>query len=173
LTIRLALFLALSCCLSSCRASPVFPSSKGANPTDAAGIVGELAVAFLNRFSTSTVSPEACLVDFTKACRGAAEELSDITYNRAHFEILGARLGTPSVSLLSGGTTANILMACSWDSRTTKCEDPGCVVGTFGSVGGTCILTGVREASGWKLCTSNFSGTVITPSTRSFFGVNQ
>ena len=169
---RLLALIVLMGSLPACTSSPLFPSVKGVNATDAAGIVGEQAVAFLNRFSTSSVTPAQCLVDFSSGCRGAAEELSDITYNRSHFQIVGARLGTPSVSISANGNSANISLACSWDSRATKCDTADCKVGEFGSVGGTCLLTSVREASGWKLCTSNFSGTVISPSTRLFFGAS-
>ena len=62
---------------------------------DAVTLIGRMASAFLNRFSASNVSPDACLVDFSDNCRGKSDELSDIEYNRSHFFILGARLGTP------------------------------------------------------------------------------
>jgi hypothetical protein len=152
----------LGCCFSSC-ASPTFPSADIGTPTNAASIIGGMAVAFLNRFATSTIPPEACLVDFTSACRGRAEELSDIEANRAHFEIFGARIGTPAVVVNPDGMKANISIPCAFDSQALKCDTADCTPGAFGTVAGTCTLTGVREPSGWKLCTSNFSGTVITP----------
>jgi len=156
--------------LAGCRPSPVFPEPVPTNPTDDAGYTGQMAVAFLNRFSTSSVSPQECLVDFTTSCRGTFDELSDITYNRAHYQIEGARLGQPAVTINASRTTANIQIPCSWDSRVTKCETADCTVGSYESVGGTCILSAVREPAGWKMCTSNFSGSAVTPGARNFFG---
>lgn len=158
--------------LPGCRPSPLYPEPIAGNPTDDAAVVGQMALSFLNRFSTSSISPQECLVDFTSNCAGTAAELSDITYNREHYQIVGARLGEPSVTFNAARTTANIRIACSWDSRVTKCESPGCRVGSFENVGGTCILSAVREPAGWKMCTSNFSGGGITPTMRNFFGVD-
>lgn len=129
-----------------------------------------MAVAFLNRFSTTSVSPAACLVDFTDACRGKRDELADIENNRAYFQILGARLGTPTIRIAGSGAGADIAVPCAFDSRNTKCETPDCVPGSIGYVAGTCLLTAVREASGWRLCTSNFAGAVVSPSAQQFFG---
>ncbi len=165
------LALLLATVSASCQATPVVPSPDGvSSPSDTATIVGNIAVAFLNRFSASTVSPEACLVDFSNACSGRADELHDIQNNRKYFEIVGARLGAPTVVINGAGTSASISLACSWDSRVVKCDTVDCEVGEFGSVGGTCLLTAVKEAGEWKLCVSNFSGRNITPANRLFFG---
>jgi hypothetical protein len=137
-----------------------------------------MAVAFLNRFAASPVSPQACLVDFTDACRGKRDELGDIEFNRDHFVILGARLGQPAVSIRPGGQSADIGVPCAFDSRVIKCEtaDTSCRVGAFTSVAGTCILTSVRESAGWRLCTSNFaaaSGPPASVTASLFFGPHQ
>jgi hypothetical protein len=173
LNARVLAFLLLGFCLSGCASSPLLPTPVSANATDGAGLIGEMAVAFLNRFAASSVSPQACLVDFSSSCRGTSEELSDIQSNREHFQILGARLGTPSVVIAAGGASANISIACSFDSRTIKCDTPNCRVGDVGSVAGTCTLTSIRESGRWKLCTSNFSGSVISPTARTFFGADR
>ena len=137
-----------------------------------------MAVAFLNRFAASAVTPEACVVDFADACRGKRDELGDIESNREHFEILGARLGEPIVSIRPGAQTADIAVSCSFDSRILSCDGmgEGCAEGTVGSVAGTCILTSVREPDGWRLCTSNFAGAPGPPASdiaQSFFGARR
>lgn len=155
---RAVVIAALVVCGACGQATP--PSSPGAiSAIDVREVIGQMAVAFLNRFAASPVSPEACLVDFTDACRGKRDELADIAFNRDHFVILGARLGQPSVIIRAGGRTADIAIACGFDSRIIKCEpgDASCRVGTLTSVGGTCVLTGVLEMEGWRLCTSNFA----------------
>ena len=142
-----------------------------------------MAVAFLNRFAATNVPAAACLVDFTDTCRGKREELSDIEYNRGHYQIVGARLGQPTVRIAGSGTTADIAVPCAFDSRVTKCEGAGCVLGAFEHVAGTCNLTTVRvpelptvpgpESLRWALCTSTFSGSAaLTPSFQAFFGLH-
>ncbi len=42
-------------------------------------------------FGNSTISPSACLVDFSDSCRGKQDELRDIEHNRATFVILSAQ----------------------------------------------------------------------------------
>lgn len=63
--------------------------------------LGDIGLGFLTKFATSSIGPEACLVDFTDSCRGKAEELSDVQNNRNHFEIVGHTLGQPRVDVFS------------------------------------------------------------------------
>jgi len=162
------LVVTLAC--GACDKGPVSPSPGSVSATDTSEVIGQMGVAFLNRFVASEVSPEACLVDFTDACPGKRDELSDIRYNRVHFDILGSRLGQPTVRIATTGVTANISIPCAFDSRAIKCDTPDCVVGSMGYVTGNCTLTSVRETAGWRLCTSNFSGIAVTPSAQFFFG---
>jgi hypothetical protein len=155
--------------------APVVPTPGGISAIDASVAIGQMAVAFLNRFAASSISPQACLVDFTDSCRGKRDELSDIEFNRAHYVILGARLGQPTVAIRTGGQTADIGVPCAFDSLVIKCEtaDTSCKVGAFSSVAGTCILTSVREPGGWRLCTSNFASAPGPPPSSAasqFFG---
>ena len=174
---RAVVIAALVVCAACGEATP--PASPGAiSATDAREAIGQMAVAFLNRFAASPVSPQACLVDFTDACRGKRDELSDIEFNREHFVILGARLGQPAVTIRAGGRTADIAISCGFDSRIIKCEsaDTICRVGTLTSVAGTCVLTSVLEAEGWRLCTSNFAAAPGPPPSVTaslFFGPEQ
>ncbi len=166
---RLVALTCLSLSLASCRATPVAAPTTVTNGTAAAQVVGELSVEFLNKFSARNVSPDQCVIDFSDGCNGKREELFDITNNRKYFEIVGARLGAPTVTVAGSGNSASVSMPCAWDSRVKTCDTADCQVGAFGSVEGTCLLTAVREAGGWKLCTSNFSGRNVTPATRTFF----
>jgi hypothetical protein len=153
----------------SCSDATVSPSSGAVSAIDTRDVIAQMAVAFLNRFVASAVSPEACLVDFTDACRGKRDELGDIQHNREYFEIVGARLGAPTVQIASSGISATTSVPCAFDSRIRKCETPGCTLGAFGYVAGTCLLTSVREPSGWHLCSSSFAGSVVTPTAQTFF----
>ena len=85
----------------ACDKGPVSPSPGSVSATDTSEVIGQMGVAFLNRFVASEVSPEACLVDFTDACPGKRDELSDIRYNRVHFDILG--FGALDIPLIPGG----------------------------------------------------------------------
>jgi hypothetical protein len=132
--------------------------------------LGELSLGFLGDFANSSVSPSACVREFSDSCRGKAAEKGDIESNREHFVIMGSALRLKSVAVHESGLRANMTVGCSFTSRIIKCEpgSSGCVVGSVGTVAGDCLLTGVYEQGRWWLCDSNFNGAVV-PGFQSFF----
>jgi hypothetical protein len=135
--------------------------------------LGDMGRSFLQKFATSSVSPEACVLDFSDGCSGKKAELADIQRNRVNFVILDSRLGEPRVTNLSRYTRADISMSCFFESRRVTCPpgSAGCVVGAIERVSGTCRLTAVYEQARWWLCESRFSGTsLLSPGMRLFFG---
>jgi hypothetical protein len=135
--------------------------------------IGDMGVSFLQKFATSSVSPDACLVDFSDNCRGKASEREDIERNRENFLILDSTLGTPRVTNLTKYSRADIRIACAFESRRLKCSpgDSDCVVGGVEEANGTCRLTAVYEQARWWLCSSNFDpASTLSPAMRLFFG---
>jgi len=126
--------------------------------------VGDLAWTFLTDFSNSSVSPENAVRNFTetKGC-GRADELKDITDNRATRVINSYRLGTPWVNVAFGAGCAFrnrpgdacIEIACEWNS-TIK------ATGKTERSWGTCKLTAVYEQRAWWMCWSEFDGQTST-----------
>jgi hypothetical protein len=133
--------------------------------------LGDLGLSFLGDFANSSVSPSACVRDFSDGCKGKADEKSDIEFNREHFVITGSSLRLQNARVAATGLTADVSVACSFTSRIIKCEpgDTGCIVGSVGTVAGTCALTGVYERQRWWLCESHFAGAKVPLAFRSFF----
>ena len=146
----------------------------GTGPTirvhDSVKELGNLGMAFLSDFANSSISPSACVREFSQNCQGRKEEENDIVDNRRRYQILGHSLLLSSVRLTSS-TRGDIVVSCSFTSRIIHCdpfdpEDPetwGCVVGRVGTSSGDCLMTGVYEQDRWWLCTSNFSPRGILP----------
>jgi hypothetical protein len=134
--------------------------------------LGDMGVAFLQKFANSSISPEACLVDFSDSCSGKKSELGDIQRNRENFLILERSLGEPRVTSLTKYSRADVSISCSFGSKRVKCPSgsSGCVVGAIERVSGTCRLTAVYEQARWWLCDSRFSGSGLSPSMKLFFG---
>ncbi len=134
--------------------------------------LGDLSLQFLSDFANSTISASTCVRDFSDSCRGKQDERGDIEANRVHFEILSSSLSLRSVTVASGGLSANMTVACSFTSRIKACDagDKACVVGDVGTAKGDCILTGKYENRRWWLCDSHFAGKLLG-SMRSFFGL--
>lgn len=134
--------------------------------------LGVLGLDFLGDFANSSISPSACVRNFSDSCRGKADEKSDIESNREHFDIRDSSLRLQNVKVGTSGLTADVSVACSFTSRIIKCEagSVGCVVGSVGTVSGDCTLTGVYEQQRWWLCDSHFKSVGFAPSAfRSFF----
>jgi hypothetical protein len=132
-----------------------------------------MGVSFLTKFGTTSVSPDACLVDFSDNCRGKAEEREDIVRNRENYVILDYDLGTPVVSSLAAFSSAEVRIPCFFRSRIVKCPAGGgsCVVGSTEVANGTCRLTAVYEQARWWLCESRFLAPAsLSPAMRRFFG---
>jgi hypothetical protein len=147
----------------------------GASPVvrlhDSPKELGDLALGFLGDFANSSVSPSACVRNFSDSCRGKADEKGDVEWNREHFVIVGSSLRLQNVRVGTSGTTADMSVACSFTSRIIKCEpgDKACVVGSVGTGDGNCTLTGVYEQQRWWLCESHYAGKDMPPGFTSFF----
>jgi hypothetical protein len=134
--------------------------------------LSEMGLSFLNKFATSSVSPEACLVDFSDSCNGKRDELRDIENNRDKFIVLDSSLGTPHFTALAPYDSAEMLVSCSFQSRIVKClpGETSCVVGATEEATGDCRLTAVYEQERWWLCDSRFlTAMPLTPMMREFF----
>jgi len=136
--------------------------------------LGDMGLSFLDKFATSSLSADECLVDFSDNCPGKQSEREDIERNREHYLILDWELGAPIVSNLSKYNRADIAIPCSFESAFVMCSPavtPDCVVGEIESAAGTCRLTAVYEQARWWLCDSRFSSSSsLSPMMRSFFG---
>jgi hypothetical protein len=120
---------------------------------------GDLATAFLEDFSNSSISPEAAVRYFYDGCSGKDAELQDIKDNRATYIIDSYELGTPKTSIDFDGicafrarkADACVTISCEWHSTERATGDKGVARGT-------CYLTSVYRDSKWQLCTSEFEG---------------
>jgi hypothetical protein len=118
-------------------------------------------------FGNSSVSPEACLVDFWDGCSGKAAELSDIQNNRNLYIQRVAKADLETINFFdSDKTSAEVWMACSF-TATDKSS------GVTGTASGDCYLTAVYEQGRWWLCDSNLcrplSSTSSEPFAKPFF----
>ena len=141
--------------------------------------LGDMGVAFLRKFGDSSVSPEACVVDFSDTCRGKREELADIALNRKHYRILSASIGTPRVRYVPGSNAAEVVIRASYNSRVISCDDwpwqGPCNLNRVGSVTFDGRLPGVYEQGRWWLCESRAEevpGSPISPMMRPFLGLS-
>jgi hypothetical protein len=100
-------------------------------------------------FGNSSISPSACLVDFSDACRGKQDELRDIEHNRNTFVILSAEATIASVSISPDRQAAEVLAPCVFRDREIA-------TGGEGTSRGDCFLTAVYEQNRWWLCSSSF-----------------
>jgi hypothetical protein len=135
--------------------------------------LGDMGLRFLGYFADSLISPQACLVDFSDGCRGKAEELSDIEYNRAHYTILSHTFGEPRVTYVAGSPSAEILIRTAISSRIKNCSGvpSPCTVNAIESVVFDAYLPSRYEQGRWWLCASNAFGiSNVAPSMKFFFG---
>jgi hypothetical protein len=130
---------------------------------------GDVTTLFLKEFSDSTIPAATVVRNFSDSCAaGKADEVADISDNRARYKILSNVIGAASVSLNFSGTCsyaskpgdACVIQPCEWTSQVLA-------TGASEHVRGTCYLTTVFDApkDAWKLCWSNFQG-VLLPSGR-------
>jgi len=126
---------------------------------------GDRALEFLTDFSNSAVPPETAVRSFSDSCPGKAAELQDVRQNRANHIITASRLGSPAVTFGFGGVCfdrirppghpadACMVVSCGWTStrRSTGVQEIS---------NGSCYLTAVYESSRWRLCDSDFEGSV-------------
>jgi hypothetical protein len=113
-----------------------------------------ISVSFLvDKFGNSSVSPGACLVDFSDTCaKGKADEMQDIKDNRATFVLLSAQATVRSISFDGTRTGATVVAECTFRDRKISNGD-------VGMAHGDCTLTAIYERGRWWLCTSNFNAT--------------
>jgi hypothetical protein len=100
-------------------------------------------------FGNSSVSPSACLVDFSDACRGKADELRDIEHNRDTFVILSAEAHVANIWISPDRNSAEVIAPCVFRDREIA-------TGGEGTSRGDCFLTAVYERDRWWLCSSSF-----------------
>jgi hypothetical protein len=110
----------------------------------------KISIEFLvHLFGNSTISPSACLVDFSDSCRGKQDELQDIEHNRKTFVILSAQATVASVSISSDRMSADVIAPCIFRDREIA-------TGHEATSSGDCYLTAVYERDRWWLCSSSF-----------------
>lgn len=122
-----------------------------------------LSLQFLKDFTTFSVSPEQCVRNFSDACQGKADELSDITNNRRLFHILGGTYSIQSITYDATKTYAHITAPCTF-------YDIPNATGVPETVQGICLLTATYQNWQWYLCISNFQGIATTPGIPSLMG---
>ena len=132
----------------------IVSSSATVHYNDSAAEVTSLGIDFLvQKFANFNVSPAEAVSNFSDSCRGKADELGDVTVNRANFHILsGSFTPTPPTfdSNLTAGTVGGF---CQFEDI----PNSGPYAGRREFVSGTCVLTTVYENFRWYLCDSTFS----------------
>jgi hypothetical protein len=135
---------------------------------DSVAELTRMGVTFLvDYFGDSSISPEACLVDFWDGCRGKSDELGDIRNNRNLYVQLSAKARVASINFFDAAkTSAEIWVPCEFEARDKA-------TGVVGTASGDCYLTAVYEQKRWWLCDSNFcrslTATAAEPWSRPFF----
>jgi hypothetical protein len=124
--------------------------------------VRDLAVEFLTDFSQQRLSPEQVVRNFSDSCRGKGEELSDVRNNQREFTITGFTVDpNPPVEIDFGGVCrdrgrtgdACTYVNVRWES--IEKED-----GRRWVTVGVDQVNAIYENSRWRLCDSDFFGTV-------------
>jgi hypothetical protein len=150
-------------------------SSAAVRVHDSPQEIGDLSMAFLRDFATSSISADEAVREFsdsTEVCRkGKAAEHEDIAFNRKYFKITDSSLRLVRASMATGRLTGSATVACGFTSTVKDCPPgrSGCVVGATEKVAGDCRLTTVYDERRWWLCTSSFDGDRVL-SMRWFFG---
>jgi hypothetical protein len=120
---------------------------------DSRAEVSKMVLTFLvDYFGNSSVSPDACVVDFSDTCPGKEEERRDIETNRREFFIFSATASVASISFNGAMTASEVAAPCEFRDR--HLSD-----GREGTSRGTCVLTAIYHDNRWWLCTSRFFGT--------------
>jgi hypothetical protein len=124
---------------------------------DSAGEITRMVRTFLiDYFGNMTVSPDACLVDFSNSCPGKAAERDDIDYIREYYQsILEVRVDSTQVTLNSAGTFADVFAPCLFRA-VHKMKG-------YEASSGDCVLTAVYEQQRWWLCSSSYLNSVALP----------
>lgn len=119
--------------------------------------VGALALEFLELFADSAIPAETTVRNFSSACPGKADELSDVTNNR-NTRIINSHLyGVATTTVAFGGMCRNktadacVTTPVEWNS-TVK------LTGLIEIAKGTSYISGVYRDSRWWLCDSLYQG---------------
>jgi hypothetical protein len=119
--------------------------------------VGALALEFLEEFANSMIPAETTVRNFSSACPGKADELSDVTQNRNTRIINSHIYGTATATVAFGGmcrtktADACVITPVEWNS-TVKSS------GLIEISKGTSYISGVYRDSRWWLCDSLYQG---------------
>jgi len=116
---------------------------------DSVAEITKMSIRFLvELFGDSSVSPEACLVDFSDTCKGKEEELNDIRQTRIEQVVRKAEAHVSKIEFRSSMNWAEIAAPC-WFHETDKAN------GRFHYSDSTCRLTAVYDRPRWYLCDSH------------------
>ena len=132
------------------RENRVAQTSEPIHVHDSEAELTKMSLTFLvDYFGNSTISPDACVVDFSDSCRGKIEELQDIEHNRQTFTILSADVKVTNIWIGPDRMLAEITTSCVF-------HDKEIATGKEGTTKGDCFLTAIYEKDRWWLCSSSF-----------------
>jgi hypothetical protein len=133
-------------------------SSVSVHYNDSYREIRDMSLTFLGDFSTYSVPPETCVRNFSDACPGKTEELSDIRANRRDFVIQSGTFSVSSITLDEGSTNATATLPCQFVSIRKSTGLPE-------TAAGKCVITGTYdgEKSRWLLCDSLFHPSSSAP----------
>lgn len=126
--------------------------------------LSDLGEQFLVEFSQQRLSPEQIVRNFTDACRGKSDELSDVRINQAEQTITEYTVGSPQINISFGAV-------CPYFSSRGRFGD-GCAYypvrwkSTRKSDGRITVSQGFDQVNAlfqggkWQLCDSDFNGSV-------------
>ena len=115
---------------------------------DSGAELARMAHTFLvERFGNSSVSPEVCVLDFSDACRGKADELADITLSRQLWSVRSAKAPLTRIEFGAAMRSAVITTRCTF-------HDVERATGREHFTEADCVLRAVYERPRWWLCES-------------------
>jgi hypothetical protein len=124
--------------------------------------VGALAQLFLDEFANSMIPAATTVRNFSDSCEGKADELENVTRNRALLTINAHTYGAAKATVAFGAVCAS--------GKRRKDGDDACILtpvewrSTYKETGelevakGISVITGVYRDSRWALCDSLFDG---------------
>lgn len=127
---------------------------------DSAAEVQALSLTFLRNFADNSVTPDACVKDFSDSCPGKAQEKQDIEGVRRGRFITASALSFTSVQFNSDRTQASAAVDCRFESTVIQKISPSdpYLPGDRVVADGRCDLGAIYESGVWKLCVSTFDG---------------
>ena len=98
-------------------------------------------------FGDSSISPEACVVDFSDTCRGKADELGDIQISRRVWHVTSAKAEVTRIEFEPDMNRAVVTTRCTF-------HDVERATGRAHYTEADCMLTAVYVRPRWWLCDS-------------------